>query len=134
MRSPRRATSRISCTVPLPSRTPAFRIRVSQFCILALSGYRLYPSRVLEQLHSYLKPLEVPSLPDKNNSRTTALTTICSLNKGLGFLERPFALDDVAQMNWNLLREDLSLPSAVLYEEKLRHNLNWMQQFITAYG
>jgi D-serine dehydratase len=52
----------------------------------------------------------------------------------LGFLERPFALDDIAQMNWNLLREDLSLPSAVLYEEKLRHNLNWMQQFITAYG
>jgi D-serine dehydratase len=73
-------------------------------------------------------------LTDKNNSRTTALTTICSLNKGLGFLERPFALDDIAQMNWNLLREDLSLPSAVLYEEKLRHNLNWMQQFITAYG
>ena len=37
-------------------------------------------------------------------------------------------------LNWNLLHEDLSLPSAVLYEERLRHNLNWMQRFIAAYG
>lgn len=42
--------------------------------------------------------------------------------------------EDVAQLGWNLLREDLSLPVAVLYEEKLLHNLDWMQQFITAYG
>ncbi len=42
--------------------------------------------------------------------------------------------NDIAQLNWNLLREDLSLPTAVLYEDRLRHNLEWMQQFITAYG
>ena len=56
------------------------------------------------------------------------------LNKGLGFLEQTSELDHIAQLHWNLLREDLSLPSAVLYEEKLRHNLDWMQQFISAYG
>jgi D-serine dehydratase len=56
------------------------------------------------------------------------------LNKGLGFIEQTAALDDIAQLHWNLLCEDLSLPAAVLYEEKLRHNLNWMQQFISAYG
>jgi len=42
--------------------------------------------------------------------------------------------EQFAQRGWNLLREDLSLPSAVLYEEKLLHNLGWMQRFIAAYG
>lgn len=57
-----------------------------------------------------------------------------SLNKGQGYLagSRPSA--DIASLGWNLLREDLSLPSAVLYEDRLLHNLNWMQQFIAAYG
>jgi len=49
-------------------------------------------------------------------------------------VERAIQHDEVAQLGWNLLREDLSLPSAVLYEDRLLHNLNWMQQFITAYG
>lgn len=49
-------------------------------------------------------------------------------------MERAIQHDEVAQLGWNLLREDLSLPSAVLYEDRLLHNLNWMQQFITAYG
>jgi D-serine dehydratase len=57
-----------------------------------------------------------------------------TLNKGLGFSERGLALDDVAKLGWNLLREDLSLPCAVLYEDRLRHNLLWMQRFIAAYG
>ena len=37
-------------------------------------------------------------------------------------------------MGWNLLHEDLSLPTAVLYEDKLAHNLAWMQKFADAYG
>jgi D-serine dehydratase len=56
------------------------------------------------------------------------------LNKGLGFLEWPLERDQIARLGWNLLREDLSLPAAVLYEDKLKHNLAWMRQFITAYG
>jgi D-serine dehydratase len=56
------------------------------------------------------------------------------LNKGLGYLEDGLEQQEIASLNWNLLREDLSLPSAVLYQEKLLHNLDWMQQFITAYG
>ena len=56
------------------------------------------------------------------------------LDKGLGFLERTIELADVAQLGWNLLREDLSLPCAVLYQDRLQHNLAWMQQFIAAYG
>jgi len=56
------------------------------------------------------------------------------LNKGLGAFDRAIEASDIAQLDWNLLREDLSLPSAVLYEDKLLHNLNWMRQFISAYA
>jgi len=56
------------------------------------------------------------------------------LNKGLGFMEHALEPNEIVRLGWNLLHEDLSLPSAVLYEERLRNNLNWMQQFITAYG
>jgi D-serine deaminase-like pyridoxal phosphate-dependent protein len=48
------------------------------------------------------------------------------LNKGAGFGSAP--------RTWNILREDVSLPCAALYEDRLRHNLEWMRQFISAYG
>jgi D-serine dehydratase len=57
-----------------------------------------------------------------------------SLNKGLGAMEGPLSVPQIVERCWNLLHEDLSLPTAVLYEEKLAHNLAWMQQFIQAYG
>jgi D-serine dehydratase len=41
---------------------------------------------------------------------------------------------EIPDLNWNLLHEDLSLPSAVLYQDRLQHNLDWMQCFIAAYG
>ena len=56
------------------------------------------------------------------------------LNKGIGYLEHPVGHEKIAEQGWNLLREDLSLPAAVLYDEKLRHNLDWMRQFVGAYG
>ncbi|MBW4037859.1 MAG: amino acid deaminase [Acidobacteria bacterium] len=56
------------------------------------------------------------------------------LNKGLGFATHPVQRSEVVALGWNLLREDLSLPSAVLYDDKLQHNLDWMQRFIAAYG
>lgn len=61
-------------------------------------------------------------------------SSISGMNKGLGLLERAAAPEEIARLGWNLLREDLSLPAAVLYAEKIRHNLDWMQQFIAAYG
>ncbi len=57
-----------------------------------------------------------------------------SLNKGLGAMDSPLSVPQIVDQRWNLLHEDLSLPTAVLYEEKLAHNLAWMQQFIQAYG
>jgi D-serine dehydratase len=59
---------------------------------------------------------------------------ISPLNKGLGALPAPVASEKIAELGWNLLREDLSLPAAVLYREKLEHNLQWMRQFIAEYG
>jgi D-serine dehydratase len=59
---------------------------------------------------------------------------IGSLNKGLGFFENVLESAKIPDLNWNLLHEDLSLPSAVLYQDRLQHNLDWMQRFITAYG
>jgi len=59
---------------------------------------------------------------------------ISPLNKGLGFFERDLGSAEITTLGWNLLREELSLPVAVLFEERLRHNLDWMQEFISAYG
>jgi len=61
-------------------------------------------------------------------------TRIAPHHKGLGSLTQPIETADIAGLGWNLLREDLSLPVAVLYQDKLRHNLRWMQQFINEYG
>jgi D-serine dehydratase len=43
-------------------------------------------------------------------------------------------MSEIASLGWNVLREDLSLPAAVLHEDKLQHNLKWMQDFAVAYG
>jgi D-serine dehydratase len=59
---------------------------------------------------------------------------IGTLNKGLGTLEQAATPDEIVGLGWNLLREDLSLPTAVLYQDRLQHNLKWMQRFINAYG
>jgi len=55
-------------------------------------------------------------------------------HKGLGPLSQPLAPSEIAALGWSLLHEDLSLPAAVLYQDKLQHNLRWMRQFIDAYG
>jgi D-serine dehydratase len=56
------------------------------------------------------------------------------LNKGIALLEQPIAHDEIVRRGWNLLREDLTLPAAVLNEDALQHNLEWMRQFTAAYG
>ena len=53
--------------------------------------------------------------------------------KGIGAAPEDTARASVARLGWNLLREDVSLPAAVLSQEVLDHNLRWMQQFIEAY-
>jgi D-serine dehydratase len=73
------------------------------------------------------------SVSSKTPVRADHREGIEPLNKGLGFLPGVIAESDISGLNWNLLHEDLSLPSAVLYEDRLRHNLDWMQRFIAVY-
>lgn len=73
-------------------------------------------------------------MSDRKSIRANHPGRIEPLNKGLGFFESVLEETDILGLNWNLLHEDLSLPSAVLYEDRLRHNLDWMQRFIAAYG
>ncbi len=63
-----------------------------------------------------------------------SLDLIQPMNKGLGPMDRALASSEIPRLGWHLLGEDLSLPTAVLYEEKLEHNVRWMQGFAAAYG
>ncbi|CAN0623467.1 D-serine dehydratase [Burkholderia multivorans] len=57
------------------------------------------------------------------------------LGKGLGNLpSASVPLDQAGRLEWNLLAEDVSLPAAVLYEDRIEHNLKWMQAFVAQYG
>jgi len=67
-------------------------------------------------------------------SHLTPPTALSRLNKGIGMLDSDLALRDIPKLGWNLLKEDLSLPAAVISAEKLDHNLKWMQAFASAYG
>jgi D-serine dehydratase len=40
----------------------------------------------------------------------------------------------IGSRGWNVLREDLSLPAAVLVAPRLAHNLRWMARFTERYG
>jgi len=53
--------------------------------------------------------------------------------KGMPALDAPTALGDIPALQPKLLDGEFSLPTAVLYEERLRHNLDWMRRFTTAY-
>ncbi|MBB5501858.1 amino acid deaminase [Paraburkholderia sp. MM5384-R2] len=61
--------------------------------------------------------------------------TIDPYSKGLGMVPgTSVQLKDAARLEWNLLAEDVSLPAAVLYEDRVEHNLKWMQAFVAKYG
>lgn len=65
---------------------------------------------------------------------TESADLISPLNKGLGSFHEPLTPAEIARRNWNLLREDLSLPTAVLSHDRLLHNRDWMRTFIAEYG
>jgi D-serine deaminase-like pyridoxal phosphate-dependent protein len=66
--------------------------------------------------------------------RALRSSLVSPLDKGIGLLGHALDAREVVSLGWNLLKEDLSLPAAVLYRDKLEHNLRWMQQFADAYG
>jgi D-serine dehydratase len=61
--------------------------------------------------------------------------TIDPHGKGLGRVpSASVPLERAAHLEWNLLEEDVSLPAAVLYADRMEHNLRWMQAFVAEYG
>lgn len=61
--------------------------------------------------------------------------TIDPYSKGLGMVPgTSIQLMDAARLEWNLLNEDVSLPAAVLYADRVENNLKWMQAFVAEYG
>ncbi|HLJ20377.1 MAG TPA: amino acid deaminase [Stellaceae bacterium] len=54
--------------------------------------------------------------------------------KGMPGGVRPFRLDEIGRHGWNVLREDLPMPLAVLKESALRHNGHWMRAFLERSG
>jgi len=55
-------------------------------------------------------------------------------DKGVPGGQGPIALPDVAAQGWNLLREDLPLPVAVLDGDSLAQNSRWMRTFAAEHG
>ncbi len=51
--------------------------------------------------------------------------------KGMPGGVAPFRLDSIGAKGWNLLREDLTLPAAVLKESVVAHNSRWMRDFLS---
>src|SRR5579863_5080796 len=78
--------------------------------------------------------MEVRTMSQSVRSGVVANTPVSPLNKGMGSLDEALKPAEIAGLDWNLLKEDISLPCALLYREKLRHNLEWMRQFMSAYG
>src|SRR3954469_18672484 len=73
---------------------------------------------------------------NENNFQNTYQGSLADA-KGVGAIEGAtddsLSLNNVAKLGWNILREDVSLPVAVLRRERIAHNLAWMQQFIASY-
>jgi D-serine dehydratase len=54
--------------------------------------------------------------------------------KGIPGGTPPFPLDEIGLRGWNLLRQELPLPVAVLRESALDHNSRWMRRFLASSG
>ena len=55
-----------------------------------------------------------------------------TFQKGLCALT-PEQIENIGSLGLNLLREDLSLPAAVLVQPRVEHNLRWMSEFAQRY-
>jgi len=59
---------------------------------------------------------------------------IDDLMKGVPGGTTPFRLGDIGSKGWNLLREDLPLPVAVIKQSALANNSRWMARFLERVG
>src|SRR5689334_8711269 len=120
------ATSASKGAPPLPSSTRAPRMSVSQLCIAAkLSGGAI--SRQLDRSPITTRPMPI-------DSDDSVPLVVSAMNKGIGPIASPLEPEETIDVGWSLLDEEIALPTAVLYEEKLAHNVKWMRAFMKEYG
>ncbi len=65
------------------------------------------------------------------NLDAIAASPLDDRSKGIPGGTAPFRLDAIAAKGWNVLREDLNMPVAVLKESALTHNSAWMRDFLS---
>lgn len=72
----------------------------------------------------------------KENNLQKVLTDrlLSPTGKGLGDVSLQPSIAATPQLGWNLLKEQVSLPVAVLSQTRIQHNLGWMESFISTYG
>ena len=71
---------------------------------------------------------------ENNLQKTLKSRRLSPVSKGLGDVTTQPLVRDAGVQGWNILREDISLPVAVLSEARVQHNLQWMKSFISTYG
>lgn len=54
--------------------------------------------------------------------------------KGFPHSSAPLHLTQIGLQGWNVLNGDLPLPLAVIRQDRLQHNLAWMQDFAASRG
>ena len=68
------------------------------------------------------------------NLQDIEATLLDGTTKGMPGGMAPIGLGDIGKQGWNVLREDLPLPLAVLRESALAHNGGWMRRFLDESG
>lgn len=81
----------------------------------------------------FSEPYDFSELYDLSSLYDFSTQPVNTQTKGLGTLPDEPCMADIGEQGWNILREDVSLPVAVLLEERIEHNLSWMREFISRY-
>jgi len=68
--------------------------------------------------------------PPDSSYREIREQPLSPLDKGMPAGMAPTPLDQAGAQGWNILREDLPLPLALLKQSALKHNSAWMQRFL----
>jgi len=82
----------------------------------------------------FSQPYDFSELYDLSSLYDFSSQPVNTQTKGLGTLPDEPQMADIGQQGWNILREEVSLPVAVLLDERIEHNLSWMSEFIRRYN
>lgn len=73
--------------------------------------------------------LKKPGASPGNGKNMNTKNLLNSGFKGFPLMAEPCQVEDVGQHGWNLYKDDLPYPMAVIKQAELEHNLQWMQAY-----